>query len=513
MVASGVVFAVVGSRFVGPSFDEEARANAVRRATDLWRTATTTGLGALFDESAERIYRELAPIGAAPALFSGWLGEVLSKAGLVDRLTGTRLGWLLITGLAPSALFFIVRRSQGPRVAALSAALLLAVPRWIHGAATAREPVVVATCWLVLLALHVEVVARSAPVRRGVGDAPPRARGLLYLAFAVFLGFSVAVDFGSLWVLLLIVAHYLGVRGRRALGELRRGRLPLPAPFLPALAVAPLVWALLAPPLWKGGADAVEWVLSAFTPAIEPVIYRRPVETVGDVSPLYPAHWLVATTPAWLVLLSIAGGVVLFLESRNARRGGRPRDPVRLGLLCALAVIGVLVVGPLLTPSVLVRFPPRAEAALPFLVVPAAVALARLTTRVVGSELAPRVLAPLAAIAVGIAAIHLPTASASFSTLVGGTEGAAKSQVWTVGDGSEVAGLARSIDALGIGQLTVEAHEIPRGVWTLLNQSNRLKTRVEPARQAAYRITRGPVAGAVGTVEREKAVLWSLTRR
>jgi len=136
-----------------------------------------------------------------------------------------------------------------------------------------------------------------------------------------------------------------------------------------------------------------------------------------------------------------------------------------------------------------------------------------LTTRVVGADLAARILASLAAIAVLIVAINLPTAGASFSTLVGGTRGAVESQIWTVGDGSEVAGLARSIDALGIGQLTVEAHEIPRGVWTLLNQSNRLKTRVEPARQAAYTISRGAHPNSVGAVEREKAVLWTLSRR
>jgi hypothetical protein len=479
----------------------------------------------LFDDSAARVYRELSPFGAGPALLSGWLGEVSSRAGIVDRLVGARLGWLLLSGLAPGALFFIVRRSQGPRVAALSAALLLAVPRWIHGAAAAREPVVVTTLWLVLLALYLESVARSAPGQKSEtpGAPPPRRRpataGCItkrawrLAAFGTFLGFAVAVDFASSWVLLLIVVHFCGLRGRRAFAELRRGRVPLPAVFLPALGVAPIFFLLCAPPVWKGGSDAIEWVLSGFAPIVEPVLYRGPVVAARDVSPLFAAHWLVATTPAWLVLLASSGAVVAVLEARDARRRLRPPDPVRLGLLCALAVAAVVVVGPLLTPEVLLRFPPRAEAALPFLVVLAAIALDRLTTRVVGAELAARILAPLAAIAVLIVAIHLPTAGASFSTLVGGTRGAVESQIWTVGDGSEVAGLARSIDALGVGRLTVEAHEIPRGVWTLLNQSNRLQTRVEPARQAAYTISRGAHPNSVGAVEREKAVLWSIWRR
>jgi hypothetical protein len=254
-------------------------------------------------------------------------------------------------------------------------------------------------------------------------------------------------------------------------------------------------------------------VLSGFAPTVEPVLYRGPVVAARDVSPLFSAHWLVATTPAWLVLLAAGGAVVVIRNTRDARRGTRPRDPVGLGLLCAFSIASVLVVGPLLTPEVLLRFPPRAEFALPFLVALAAIALDRLTTRVVGTELSARVLAPLASIAVLISAIDLPTAGASFSTLVGGPRRAIESQIWTVGDGSEIAGLARSIDALGIGRLTVEAHEIPRGVWTLLNQSNRLKTRVEPARQAAYSITRGAHANSLGAVEREKAVLWTIWRR
>jgi hypothetical protein len=525
ILAGGLLFTVVASRFVGPTFDEEARVNAVRRATELWRAVTQNGPMTLFDDSADRVYRELSPFGAGPALFSGWLGEVASRAGIVDRLVGARLGWLLLSGLAPGALFFIVRPSRGPRVAALAAALLLSVPRWIHGAAAAREPVVVSTLWLVLLAFYIESVARGARRRKSeTGGAEPlpsrpatsgriAKRGWLFAAFGVFLGFAVAVDFASLWVLLLIVVHFCGVRGRRAFGDLRRGRVPLPAVFLPALGVAPIFFLLFAPPVWKGGTGAIEWVLSGLSPLVEPVLYRGPVVSAEDVSPLFAAHWLVATTPAWLVLLGIGGAVVSFLDARDARRGLLPPDPVRLGLLVALCLAAVIVVGPLLTPQVLLRFPPRAEAALPFLVVFAAIALDKLTTRVVGDDLAARILSPLAAIALLIAAINLRTAGASFSTLVGGTRGAVESQIWTVGDGSEIAGLARSIDALGIGRLTVEAHEIPRGIWTLLNQSNRLKTRVEPARQAEYRITRGAQPNSVGTVEREKAVLWTLSRR
>ena len=516
IVVAGVLFTIVASRFVGPTFDEEARANAVRRATELWRSVTQNGPMALFDASAERVYADLAPFGAGPALFSGWLGEVLARVGIVDRLVGARFGWLLLAGLGPGALFFIVRRSQGTRVAALSAALLLAVPRWVHGAAAAREPAVVASLWLVLLAFYLEGVARSLPRRKTAIEQeapPPRARGWLAAAFGASLGVAVAADFASLWVLLLIVVHFCGVRGRRPFGELRRGRIPLPSMFLPALGVAPVFFLQCAPPVWRGGADAVDWVLSGLTPTVEPVLYRGPVVAPGDVSPLFATHWLASTTPAWLVFLAASGGVIFFLDWRDVRRGKRPADPLRLGLLCALGALSVLVVGPLLTPQVLLRFPPRTEAALPFLAVLAAVALDRLTTRVVGTDLAARVLSPLATIAVGIAAINLPTAGASFSTLVGGTRGAVDSQIWTVGDGSEIAGLARAIDGLKISSLTVEAHEIPRGVWTLLNQSKRLKTRVEPARQAAYRITRGAQPNTVATVERDKAVLWSLSKR
>jgi hypothetical protein len=508
VVAAGFVLTVAASHAVGPAFDEEPRVIAVRRATDLFRLVASGGPRAFFDDAARPVYRELAAFGVAPGLLSGWLGEVLSRIHVIDRLVGARLGWLAFTGLAPGALFLIVRKHRGPRVGALAAALLLAVPRWIHAAALGREPAVVASIWLVLLALYVE----GLPAPRPRGAPPRRSRRWPFVLFGAFLGFGMAVDFAALWVVPLVLVHFALVQGRRARRAVARGRLPVPAGFLPALLLAPVALVVAAPPLWAGGADAAAWLLSPLEPVVEPALYRGPIVSAQDVPPGFAAHWLVATTPAWLVLLAVAGAVVLFLDARDVRRRLAPRDPTRLGVLVAL-VVGSVLLGAFFTPGVFVRFPPRAEAALPFLVALAAIALDRLTTKVVGSELAVRIESPLAVIAVAITAANLPTGGASFSTLVGGPGGAQKAHVWSVGDGSEVASLARNLDALATERLPLSAPDVPRSYWALLNQTKRLRTRIDLGPDAALSITRGEHAKhPLATVTRDKAVLWSLSR-
>jgi hypothetical protein len=54
---------------------------------------------------------------------------------------------------------------------------------------------------------------------------------------------------------------------------------------------------------------------------------------------------------------------------------------------------------------------------------------------------------------------------------------------------------------------------VPRTYWQLLNQLGRLNTQVDPARSGAVALVRGMRPGAVATVTRDKAVIWSLTRR
>ncbi|HEX4336555.1 MAG TPA: hypothetical protein VH062_11615 [Polyangiaceae bacterium] len=511
MLVAGFVLTVAASRVTGPTFDEEHRLQAVHRATELVRAVTDFGPSALGSSSAEAIYDEMQPFGPLPTLISGWFGEVLAAAHLMDRLVAARLGWLLLTGTAPAALYFMVVRSHGPRVAALAACLLLAMPRWLHGAASAREPVVVASIWLVLLALYVQSIAPARAARRRGVRAPFRGAAFV---FALALGLGISTSLATLWVLPLIVVHSLVARPRHLRRSLRQGMLPLPFALLAMIVVSPVTLVAAGPSLWQGGAHAAAWFLSPLAPSIEPLLYRGgPIVSPRDVPGGYALRWLVATTPALVLALAFAGAGVIAAEYWAARRVRRD-DAVGLGSLLVLAVFAI-VFGPALTPAVFTRFPPRVEAALPFIAAAAAIPVVRAASRAVGEQRGVFVVLVAGVLFVTSGLIGVPTASSSFGLFGGGTARAVESRMWTVGDGSEVAPLAAAIDKLGMPRLAIDAPEVPRTYWQLLQRDGRLHTQVEPGRAGALTVSvnRGPHAGALATVARDGATLWSLTRR
>lgn len=516
VLVGGVILTIAAARVTGPTFDEERRLVAVHRATELVRAVSDFGPRALASSSAQAIYDEIQPYGPVPAVVSGWFGEVLARAHLLDRLVAARLGWLLITGTVPGALYFLVLRSRGPGVAALASCVLFAMPRWVHAAAAAREPAIVASIWIVLLALYVRSIPKPLAARRRSG--PSRFRGSA-VAFAVTVGLGLSTSLATLWILPLVVAHAL-FTARATLGwsrvarALRQGMLPLPVGLLLMIVIAPVTLVAATPALWQGGSHAAEWLLSPLTPAVEPLLYRgAAVVSPRDVPPGYALHWIVATTPALVLALAFLGAGVMAAQVWQ-RRFSSHRDETALGALVLLGIVAT-VFGPAVTPTVLTRFPPRVEAALPFLAIAAAVAeawvIARLPARM------PHVhLLALAGGAVGFVAFGLvgvPTASASFGLFGGGTRRAAESRMWTIGDGSELAPLAGAIDRLGLPALTIDAPEAPRPFWTALERAGRLRTHVEPGRSTfGIAVTRGERPNAIATVSRDGAILWSLTK-
>ncbi|HVW24246.1 MAG TPA: hypothetical protein VHC69_02700 [Polyangiaceae bacterium] len=510
LLASGLVLTVAASRVTGPTFDEESRFAAVRRATQLVRAVSDYGPSSLFSSSAEAVYDEIQPCGALPAVISGWFGEVLARAHLLDRIVAARLGWLLFTGCCPGALYFLVLRSKGPRVAALSACALFAMPRWVHAAAAARESAVVASIWIILLALYMQSLPPSL-AERGLGmTARFRAAAV---AFAIAAGVGLATSLATLWVLPLMVVHALVARPKGLGRALRQGMLPLPSGMLLALLVAPVVMVALTPGLWKGGgAHAAEWLLSPLAPKIEPLLYRGgPVVSPRDVPGGYALRWVIATTPALVLVLALLGSGVVSADYW-ARRKQHRRDDVALGFLLLLAVVAIIF-GPAVTPIVLTRFPPRVEAALPFIATAAAITVDRLASRLFPAKAVFAVL-PAAVLFVAYGLVAVPTASASFGLFGGGTARAVDSRLWTVGDGSEVAVLATAIDKLGMPSVTIDATEVPRAFWSTLERAGRLRTRVDVGRAGALTLTlaRGTRPNTIAAVSRDGATLWSLAR-
>jgi hypothetical protein len=501
----------------GPTFDEERRVAAVRRAATLLRNVASSGAGALRGPAASGAVDDLGPYGVLPGFVSAWLGEVLRSLHLVDTLTALRFGFLIITALAPWALFAVLERGLGARVALLGAVLLLSVPRWLHGAGVALEPVVVASLWLLVLAAYFRSL--PSPVTERRGEARRRFR-LAAVLFGVTLGVGFAVDRATLWVLPVVLIHHAATRGRSSLGELRRGRAPIPLALLLAVPVAPVFLVLCEPRIWRGGASAAAWLFAGLGPSIEPAAYGGRAVTPKDVPGFYGAEWLLSTVPVVLLLLAAAGAFFWardwWRRRREAGRGEAGRGSAcRLGVL-ALIVAGAILLGPALAPRVFVRFPPRAEAFLPLVAAFAAVALDRLANRIVGSARAPWLGAAAAVAALGTACIGLPTAGASFNLVAGGTGGAVVRRRFPVGDGSELAVLARSIDSLRFARVSVQATDVPKGYFGLLHQVERMKTKVESPRGASpgeLIIVRGDKGGAVAKVTHWGGVIWQMSKR
>jgi hypothetical protein len=507
----GGVLAFAGSRVTGPTFDELGRIAISARANVFARAVSDVGLSATVSSSARTIYDELSPFGVLPALISGSFGDWLSRLGIVDKLSGVRLGWLLVTMTAPLSLFLLVEASRGVRVAVLSACMLAAIPRFSHAMAVASEPAVVTSLWLLVLASYVRsmpppIAERRAGIRRHyrLGAA----------VFGLAFGLGVAISLATLWIVPLIVVHYFVRGGTASIRELRRAAAPVPAAFLWALFVSPLVVLVMTPKLWRGGAvSAAEWLFLPLSPTVEPMNYAGAPVTADTVPAGYALGFLVATVPFVIALCAIGGSVLLLRDSARARRGEQAHDPVGLASLVLIGLV-IVILGPIFEPRVFLRFPPRAEAGFPWVAVACAVAVDRVATRAVGDRRAPWIagLAALAFMAIGL--FRLPTAGASFSLFVGGTRGAVARKIWPIGDGSEVAVLGRAIDTLRLGGVSLRAAEVPKNYFAVLSSMGRISTKVEASAAAGDLVlVRGPRRGAIATSDQGGMTLWSLTRR
>jgi hypothetical protein len=512
VLLAGFVATFIASFLTGPTFDEERRIAAVRRAGTLLRAVATSGPAALRSATATGSYEDLSPYGVLPGLVSAWLGDLFARLHVVDTLTGLRFGFLLVTATAPWALYAIVERARGARIALLSAAFLLAMPRWLHGAAVALEPVVVTSLWLLLLAAYFRSFPPSLAERRAGGRRRFRLAAAL---FGVLFGVGVAISRATLWVLPVVVIHHIVAGRGETRGRLRAGA-PIPLALLLAVPIAPILLVLCEPRLWRGGAAAAAWLFASLGPTIEPLAYGGQTVTAKNVPPFYGVEWLCFTVPILVLLVSLAGAFVEIREWWRNRRAPKNVEGARgLGVLAVVVLLAV-VFGHVLTPRVFVRFPPRAEALLPLIAVFAAVGVVHMATKVVGSARAPWASAGAAAVAFAAACVGLPTAGASFNLIAGGTGGAVVRRRLPVGDGSELAVLARPIDALRFGRVSVQAQEVPKTYFGLLNQVGRLKTKVDPPRGSSpgqIVIVRGDKGGAVAKVSHWGGVVWQMSKR
>jgi hypothetical protein len=155
------------------------------------------------------------------------------------------------------------------------------------------------------------------------------------------------------------------------------------------------------------------------------------------------------------------------------------------------------------------------ELALPFLALATTVGLERINGWIGGAAARAGIAmvcgAWLLAAWVGVRAL-----GSYFSPLVGGPGRVLASRALPVGDGSELALLAPTIDALGRPQVSVAADPaLPPSYFVALRELGRVRTAiviVPRGRPAEFTLARGGAEGSVGRVEAGGAVLWALSR-
>lgn len=509
IVATGVVLlaaaAVLGSsELTGPTFAELPRLAAVERGQDLIWSVVESGPGALGSSRARAAYRAFGDVSVLPVLVGSWATLGIAKTGWLDALSAARMGWLIAAMLGPLGVYWIGRRARGMRQGALGAVLLLALPRWLHGSATASDSVVVAALSMFVLGAYV----RSIPRRRDRG--PPDGSICAAPLGALALGLALAISSSVLWVVPVILAHSIA-RGTPAIARvLRQGRFPVPAVFLWALVVTVPVMVLLHPDLWRTSpAGLVRWALSPIGEDVTATLYRGSMVTGPAVPRTYAADWIVSTTPLPALVLAVVGAARL---AAVWRRSGSGRRDSGLGVLC-LCGLGWAVLWPVVAPPLLTLFPPRAEIALPFVALLAAEGL-----EAVGRQIPARfrdvAVGAVAALMAWTSLGGVRTSGAEFSVLAGTTARVAREHSFAVRDGSEVAVLAPDLDALGQPKLRVDG-PVPRQYWDVLERSGRLQTRIDVAGRRARAdvvLTEGDQVDAFAVVSHGGVTLWSAAR-
>jgi hypothetical protein len=188
-----------------------------------------------------------------------------------------------------------------------------------------------------------------------------------------------------------------------------------------------------------------------------------------------------------------------------------PRDREALGAWVVVGLFGTLVL-PGLVPMPLLVFPPRADCALPFIAVAAALGIEACSRVAVRTARVAWINAAVVAAVLALTLRAPATLGAYYDALLGGPRAVSAARLFTVGDGSEIAAIAPALDALG-SDVSLQAREIPEEYWDVLRAAGRMRATVRSG--AEYILERGAAESAqrIATVQRSGALLWTLARR
>jgi hypothetical protein len=427
------------------------------------------------------------------------------------------LPWLALSALAPVLVYATVRASWDQRQALLAGVLLLLTPHWLHSAAVSSLGATLLSLWLLVLAPYV----RSLVARGGSTTLRRRSTPLFWsVVTGAAVGFGAAIHLSALWVLPVILVHYWIARLDVLRRIVQRGSLPAPGALVWAAVFVPVMCLLFNPGLWgKPVIAIVRWALGPLAPSFKPAYFAGEWVSSLPAPKTYAITWLSWTLPAALLLCLMIGLLRLIhrgLARRFASGSLRPcRDRAALGALVAVGLT-VTLISPGFAPSVLARFPPHAELALPFVAVAAAAGLSLAADRALGVKRASYFCGAVVTLVAWTTLSAPSTLSSSFDALIGGAAAVQERKLLPLSDGSELALLATDIDAIRAQRLVIEAPEVPPSFWSVLRESGRLETSIVSgtAQSSDLVLVRGPSGdGAViATIERNGAELWTLLR-
>ena len=489
---------VYASNRLGPSLGELTRLAHADRAAALVERAAAHGAAALIDETALAAYQGFA--SSPPALlFGAWMKLSLGRLGLLDLLTAQRAAWILLAAAGPWALYRLLRQPLGIGVALCAAALWLFTPRWL-GAAVSGEPgAILGALWMLvtLIYLHARSAGKSFP-----GATQRRAqRTLPALGAACAFGVAVNVSLGALWLLPLLLLHEAVAHWRPWRRMLRRGLLPVPTAWVTMLVGGGLIALLSCPQLYTGGAaGALGFVLKHLNAEAATTLYLGSASDPEQLPTSFAAYWILATTPAFILLWALTGLWRVWLTRGRASSGGlRQLGGVGLAYTTVIAMFA---------PPHLMPFPPYSQLALGYLAMLAGFGLAW-ARRQFGSH-GWWVLAATVSSAALAALLPVSSSGGAYSLLLGGSGGLVERRTFAL-DGSEIAAALPELEALGRDPLVLGT-QYPQALFDRLRQSGRLSIQIQarPPGQGEVELARGETQGQVA-VKRGRAVIWSLT--
>jgi hypothetical protein len=252
-----VLLSCLLSTVYGGDGTQAALERAVLAAEPVVRAIAERGPAALFDRETRVELTALDGQSTLFAMLGAWSKLSIGRLGLLKLEVAARLPWLIVTGIAPAALYAIVARSWRSMPAGLAVLWLIALPGWVEASVSASDAATLAGAYLVTFALYLA----SLPRWRGQRSSHPQTWTAMC---AVSVAIGLAMSRAMLGVLLLLYVDFTLRNRAQAQRAEERGLFMMPSALACSLAAAPIAFVALNPALYGVAPSVI--VAAAFAP-------------------------------------------------------------------------------------------------------------------------------------------------------------------------------------------------------------------------------------------------------